>query len=184
MSLSPGGTFSHSVVSHLGSLHMLCLHVEHTSHCCPRTSFSLSCTAWLKCGIPGFPDGPLQSQPPNISLYQTPFPFPSQHLAYSALCICLLHGFFPSLCPHWTMVLHKGTIMPALPLPLNSKHLAQQDLINHLMSKGMPGSLKDPLALTPSWLPHEVLSSKRQWALSHQDKGVTAWRRARLLGGS
>ena len=39
--------------------------------------------------------------------------------------------------------------MPALHLPLNSKHLAQQDLINHLMSEGMPGSLKDPLALTP-----------------------------------
>lgn len=160
------------------------LHVEHTSHCCPHSRFPLPCPAWQKCGIPGFPDSPLQSQPPNISLYQAPFLFPSQHLAHSALCICLLRGFFPSsaLIGLWSFT--RAQSGPLCPLPLNSKHLAQQDLINHLMSEGMPGSLKDPLTLTPSWLPHEALSSKRQWALSHQDKSVIAWRRARLLGGS
>lgn len=181
---APEALISHSVISHLRSLHMLCP---------PRgTYFPLLSSHQVSPALHSL----TEMWHPRLSWRPTPKPATQHQSLSSTLFVSLptlgtlstmymfIAWVFSILCPHWTVELHKGIIMPALPLPLNSKHLAQQDLINHLMSEGMPGSLKDPLALTPSWLPHEALSSKRQWALSYQDKSVTAWRRATLLGGS
>lgn len=79
-------------------------------------AFSLSCTAWLKCGIPGFPDGPLQSQPlQHQSLSNTLSILPTLGIL-GTMHMFIGMGFSISLPLIGTMVLHKGTII-RLPLP-------------------------------------------------------------------